>query len=124
MAGSWKSMARAADLRVQGEQIEVRFTDGRGHRVEVSDVGEAYELKAVVVRRAVVEADPELPAGIWKRNRATQLVGFRIDDRSRIVAEAWVPKIGVTPEEFQLYVRTLAKESDRYEFLLTGRDVE
>ena len=61
---------------------------------------------------------------IWKRNRATQLVGFRIDDRSRLVAEAWVLKIGVTPEEFQLYVRTVAKESDRFEFLLTGRDVE
>lgn len=124
MADSWKGMARAADLRVQGEQVEVRFADDRKHRVWISDSGEAYELQAVVARRSVVEAHPEISDTIWNRNRVTQLVGFRIDRHSRLVAEAWVPKAGVTAEEFQIYVRTVATESDRFEFLLTGRDAE
>jgi hypothetical protein len=124
MAGSWEGLCRAEDLRVEGAQIEVKFADGRGHRVAVEDDGEAYGLKAFVVRRAVVEAIPDLPVRVWIRNRATQLVGFRIDRQDRLVAEAWVPKVGVTAEEFQVYVRTVARESDRFEFVLTGRDVE
>ena len=124
MAGSWEGLCRAKDLQVDGSQIQVRFADGRGHRVTVGEDGEAYGLSAFVVRRAVVEALPDLPVRVWIRNRATQLVGFRIDRQNRLVAEAWVPKVGVTAEEFQLYVRTVALESDRFEFLLTGRDVE
>jgi len=52
------------------------------------------------------------------------LMGFRIDRRGRLVGEAWVPKAGLTGEEFQLYVRHLAVEADRFEYGLTGRDSE
>jgi hypothetical protein len=41
-----------------------------------------------------------------------------------VVGEAWVPKEGLTAEEFQVYVRAVATESDRFEYALTGRDVE
>jgi hypothetical protein len=41
-----------------------------------------------------------------------------------LIAEAWIPKAGLTAEEFQLYVRTVALESDRFEYVLTGKDVE
>ena len=58
------------------------------------------------------------------RNRTAALVGFRIDNRSRLVGEAWVSKSGLTTEEFELYVRNLAAECDRFEFVLTGRDAE
>ena len=44
--------------------------------------------------------------------------------RGRVVAGAWVPKAGLTQEEFQLYVRAVAVESDRFEYRLTGRDNE
>jgi hypothetical protein len=40
------------------------------------------------------------------------------------VGEAWIPKAGLTESEFQLYVRTLAIEADRFEYALTGRDSE
>ncbi len=124
MAGSWEKLCRAKDLRINGSRIEVRIAEERAHRVTVADVGEAYELKAIVVRRDVLKSLRDLPTRIWIQNRATQLVGFRIDLQSRLVAESWVPKAGLTAEEFQLYVRTVAAESDRFEFVLTGKDVE
>jgi hypothetical protein len=40
------------------------------------------------------------------------------------VGEALVPKAGLSTQEFQLYVRTVAVEADRFEFVLTGRDRE
>ena len=46
MAGSWEGLCRAKDLQVDGSQIQVRFADGRGHRVTVGEDGEAYGLSA------------------------------------------------------------------------------
>lgn len=67
---------------------------------------------------------PDLPLKIWSRNRVVSLIGFRIDHRGRLVGEAWVPKVGITKSEFQLYLRTVAVEADRFEYTLTGRDSE
>jgi hypothetical protein len=44
--------------------------------------------------------------------------------KDRLIAECHVPKHGLTEDEFQFYLRTIAIEADRLEFLLTGRDVE
>ncbi len=124
MAAEWLRYCRAKDLTVTEPHVHVRFADERRHRVTVEDEGDAYLIRGFVVRQAMVRLIPDLPIQAWIRNRATQLVGFRIDNRLRLVAEAWVPKPGLTPEEFQLYVRTVAAECDRFEYILTGRDTE
>jgi hypothetical protein len=66
----------------------------------------------------------ELPLRVWRHNRAAQLVGFRIDTPGRVYAEGWVAKAGLTAEDFQFVLRRVAAESDRFEFILTGKDVE
>jgi hypothetical protein len=104
--------------------VEVAFHEGRRHRVTVEEFGDEYRLIALVARRRDV-ADLNNPSlQTWLRNRGTALVGFRIDGRGAVVGEAWVPKEGLTAEEFQVYVRAVATESDRFEYALTGRDVE
>jgi len=124
MAADWVRFCRAKDLTVIESNIDVRFGDERTHRVTVTDKGDAYLISGLVVRQAVAASIPDLPVRAWVRNRTTQLVGFRIDRRQRLVGEAWLPKVGLTPEEFQLYLRLVASECDRFEYLLTGRDVE
>ena len=124
MAADWVRLCRANDLTINEPHVDVRFGDERRHRVSVQDDGEAYLVSGFVVRRATVTSIPNLPIQAWIRNRATQLVGFRIDRQLRLVAEAWVPKAGLTSAEFQLYVRKVAAECDRFEYLLTGRDIE
>src|SRR5437762_1362219 len=106
MAGDWERLCRAGDLSVDQPHIDVRFGDGRRHRVTIADQGEAYLISAIVVRPATVDAMPDLPVESWIRNRATQLVGFRIDRQRRLLVEGWIPKAALTAEEFQLYVRS------------------
>ena len=56
------------------------------------------------------------------RNRVTEVVTFGLDARQGI--EAWIAQRAETMqrEELLYYVVLLAREADRLEFLLTGRD--
>jgi hypothetical protein len=111
-------------MMVEGNYVEVKFGDDRRHRVLVEESDHEYRLSAIVVRPTVVRSTPGLPVMAWLRNRANSLVGFRIDRRERLVGEAWVPKVSLSQDEFQLYVRTVAAECDRFEYALTGKDIE
>jgi hypothetical protein len=50
-------------------------------------------------------------------------VGFRFDHRDRLIGECILPLAGLDAEEFALCARAVAAECDRYEYLLTGKDV-
>jgi hypothetical protein len=122
MANEWVRYCRAKEFEVQDQIVTVSLPDGRRHRVRVEDTRDTYELVSVVVGAAIGDTLEDLPLRTWKRNRGTELVGFRIDRKGRLVGMSWVPKAGLSEAEFQLYVRTLATECDRYEFELTGQD--
>lgn len=124
MSDNWEHLCTGAGFVVEPPHIEVQLGDLRQHRVTVEEHGSEYLLSAFVVRQSVVGSAPGLAMEAWLRNRATRLVGFRIDVRGRLIGEAWVPKAGLTAEEFQLIARTVAAECDRFEYALTGRDVE
>ena len=124
MGVEWVSLCRSRDLVVDNPWVDVRFGDDRRHRVCIEEQEDEYHLSAFVVRRSIVASILDLPVQVWLRNRATTLVGFRIDRRGALVGEAWVPEPGLTMEEFQCYVRTVAAACDRFEYGLTGRDIE
>ncbi len=124
MGPEWRTLARGLNADINGEDVVVRFENGRFHRVRVHETEEAFEVRAVVAGAASVRGIDDLAIRIWRHNRAAQLVSFRIDTRGRVCAQGWVPKAGVTTEEFQLVLRRVAVESDRLEFLLTGKDSE
>jgi len=111
-------------METADDHVQVTFPHGRAHRIYVEDADNYYRATGFVVRQSVVESTPGLAVQVWLRNRSTRLVGFRIDRRNRLVGEAWIPKLGLTSDEFQLYVRTVAAECDHFETVLTGRDVE
>ena len=123
MAASWTQHFRHRDYSIDGANIMVALGD-RSHRVTVSETDVSYLLRSVVLQRKRVRELTDLPLTVWTRNRDTSLVGFRIDETARLIAEAWLPKTGLTTEEFRLYVRTVAEESDRFEYQLTGLDKE
>lgn len=121
---SWHRLCRGREFRVEDARVEVIFQEGRRHRVLVEERGDEYLLRAVVVRGRKAQELDGLPLLAWLRNRGTALVGFRIDRGGTLVGESWVPKAGLTAQEFQTYVRALATESDRFEYALTGKDLE
>jgi len=124
MQVEWKNYCRTAGLKPLGEEIEVTFDTGRRQKVSVEENGDAFHLVSTVARQAIIVELPDASLRAWRRNRSLALVGFRVDGKGRMIGEAWVPKAGLTAIEFQLYVRTVATECDRFEHQLTGRDVE
>lgn len=124
MPAEWARLCRRKDLRVEGSDIYLEMSNQRRHRVTVEDTEDAYVISGIACGRAQALQLQHLPLMAWKRNRALQLVGFRIDKKQRLIGEAWVPKAGLTGEEFVLYVRAVAEECDRFEFMLTGADTE
>lgn len=67
-------------------------------------------------------AERDLSLRLLQWNRAVPLVGFRWSADNRILAETHVPAVGLTAEEFLLYLRRVAQETDRLEHLLTAKD--
>lgn len=124
MGNSWRSLCSSPHFNLDGEDVIVRFENGRIHKVRVQETENVIEVHALVARAAAVADVADLPLRLWRRNRSAQLVSFRIDTRGRVCAQGWVPKAGLTAEEFQHVLHHVAAESDRFEFILTGKDVE
>jgi hypothetical protein len=112
----------APDLIPDDASVTVQFNNGRKQRMDVRPGDGVIELRGVVARRAVAEQMDPLVA--WEHNRATSLVGFRVDDRGRLVGECWVPTHGLMRDEFLFYLRSAAASCDLFEYQLTGKDRE
>ncbi len=124
MPSDWKRAVRAGGHTVSGSEIRVRLAGEREHRVAVAESDDCLVFTARVARPSVVRALDDVLLRAWLRNRGTKLVGFRIDDRGWLIGEAWAPRVGLVDGEVCVYAQTLAAECDRFEFQLTGRDVE
>jgi hypothetical protein len=123
MSVDWKRKSREAKLSVDGDTIVIRFEDGRRQVVFVEEADtDSLRLWSVVARPAAVSEleSPDLDA--WRRNRYSELVGFSVDQRGRMIGETWVPAASLSADEWGYLVRNLARACDRYEYLLTGRD--
>jgi hypothetical protein len=125
----WRLAARRAGVSLSANDTTIIELEG-GARQTVEfledDLGEALRVRSLIAtRRVASEAAGLDPAWryAWERNRLSDLVGFTLDSRKRLVGEVWIPLAGVTPEEFKLYVRELARVCDWHEFRLTGQDV-
>jgi len=121
----WRSLCRGGtDLVVDTDVVTVAVGDGRTQRVRVKATASTYELSSIVVRAAALDEIDDAPLRAWRRNRTSQLVGFRIDERGGLVAVGWVPTVGLTGEEFAGLVRRVAAAADLFEYQLTGKDRE
>ncbi|MCX6929334.1 MAG: YbjN domain-containing protein [Verrucomicrobia bacterium] len=120
----WREFCRATGFAPFDGGVEVRFDNGRSQKVAVEDHSDAFLVCSTVARAATVSEMPDAAMRAWIRNRSVTLVGFRVDERGRMIGEAWILKAGLTAAEFQLYVRTVSQECDRFEFQLTGSDME
>ena len=116
--------AGAPDVVPDGAGLAVRFSNGRRQRIDVRHGEGVIELRGVVARRAVAEQIDRVALVAWEHNRASSLVGFRVDDRGRLVGECWVPTPGLTRDEFLFYLRSVAAACDLLEYQLTGKDRE
>lgn len=130
MSADWRAVARTAGFVVsRDDSITVLLGGGSSQRIEFepSKDGRAIHARSVIATPKTLEAAQEVedvPARYaWLRNRFSDLLGFTIDSRGRLVGETWIPLEELTAEEFRVYVEELARVCDWHEFRLTGQDV-
>ena len=114
---------------LEGDIIRVRLRDGgRSQTVRVSQDQDRYVFRSVVLSTPAVKRTKNLRRRIayraWRRNGSKPLVTFAFDDEDRLVGLIEVPATTLDHEEIDLYVETLARECDRFEYVLTGADWE
>jgi hypothetical protein len=129
LSDDWKGLSRRAGLPSVGGSIRVKCGDDRFQEVHVDDTGEDVLRiwSRVASMRRLETAHPEIGGveqELWLTNRYRELVGFKVVGRGTVIGEAWLPKIDLTAEEWELYVRTVAVACDRMEYLWTGADRE
>ncbi len=64
----------------------------------------------------------EIAEKIWDRNRYSDVVEFCIDAGGELVGRVEQVADTLDPEELYFFLRRLAQECDRFEYLLTGKD--
>jgi len=105
--------------------LTVTFENGRSQEIRYRREGDNYLFVSSVARPQAVRKIQlkGLAQRILARNRATEVVTFGLSPRNGI--DAWVTHRADTlqPEELKFYLKVLAREADRFEYLLTGKDV-
>lgn len=121
-------VAQQAGHRIEWEsgRLQVTFSSGRTQRLRYEERKAAVRLATVVAYRADLEANgldsEDVAHLVMRRNRETRVVAFGLGRDLRI--EAWVttPREHLQAKELFYYVITLAREADRFEYLLTRSD--
>jgi len=112
---------------VSGSTVTVRLGEsGRSQRVTVAEEGNTLALRSLVLSgREVTRTSRrwhDLARQAWRRNTQKQLVCFTFDDQDQLIGQILQPADTLDPEELVLYLNTLARECDEYEYRLSGED--
>ena len=98
----------------------------RHQRVYMYHKGGFYFFKSVVMGSMAVRKTKqrwnELILLAWQRNADHEIVNFGFDKQDRLVGLIRHPAEHLDLEELELYITTLTRECDRFEYLLAGKD--
>lgn len=116
----WKRRASTIDIEL--------WKQGHHQRVHLERHGDHYRLWSIAAGAGYVTRNDSawraLAYRAWRKNSLKELVGFSFDRQHRLIGVIEQPAATFDHEELVLYVETLARECDRFEFILTGEDRE
>ena len=121
-----------ASKRIHGERngkhllIRLDRSD-RTQRIRVAQQDSTYQFTSVVARvKDVVgrgnRARSDLVFRILCRNALKPIVFLHIDDRDRVIGQVTCPVSTADAPEIEFYLTTLARDCDRFEYILLGLD--
>jgi hypothetical protein len=115
----WERNGRSVTVQIcdDGRKQRVRFKKGKNMYTFYSIIHKGRLIKGKMLRR-------EIAYRAWRKNDMKDLVTFAFDDKNNLVGVIEQPVITIDHEELKLYIETLARECDRFEYILTGADVE
>jgi hypothetical protein len=111
-------------LALMDDVAVVTFGSQRTQKIRLRARDDHYIFSSRVLgrRRAEHYSWDTLARLVWPRNRRTPLVTFMLDERSRLIGRIEHPRVTLNPPELRAILLHLARECDRLEYLLTGRD--
>ena len=118
---------KGVELIVEGDSILVRLlAHGRQQRIYVDRQNDQYVFSTVVLASASANRTRahrrHLAIRAWTRNAKTELVSFTFDEVGRLVGEIRHLADHLDSAELEIYLKLLATEGDRFEYVLTGGD--
>jgi|TARA_B100000315_G_C14559803_1_gene579939 hypothetical protein len=100
---------------------------GRAQKVELVRTDDRYIFRSVVLPATEVTKDDDrwrrIAYRAWRRNASKELIIFAFDENNSLIGLIEAPASTLDSEEIDLYIQTVAKECDRFEYALTGEDV-
>ena len=107
-----------------GNRIRISLSrNGRSQIVRLARRKDRYVFSSVVAHASAVnEGRRSLAFRIWRRNALKAVVMFTVDRRERVIGLIDQPIESVHTKELKFYLETLARECDRFEYILTGAD--
>ena len=114
--------------RRDGHSVTVElWPNGRTHNVQIERIEGDYIFSSPVLEARHVTKSNEYWRGLahraWRRNAMKELVTFAFDDHHRLIGLISQPVTTLDDEELRLYIDTVARECDRFEYILTGKDI-
>ena len=115
--------------RREGDRVRVDLRRrARAQAVHLARVDDRYVFRSPVLPSSeVTQTDRrwrDLAYRAWRRNAAKDIVTFSFDEHDALIGVIDVPAATLNQEELRMYIEILAKECDRFEYALTGEDVE
>ncbi len=101
--------------------------DGRKQRIRLKRDKDIYVFYSMIHKGSLIKGKRlrrEIAYRAWRKNDMKDLVTFAFDDRGNLIGVIEQPVLTLDHEELKLYIETLARECDRFEYILTGDDVE
>ena len=111
-------------LSIEGDVVTIAFRSERAQKIRMLARYDHYVFISRILgsRRVDKMSWSELARRVWPRNRRTPLVTFMLDKQGRLVGRIEHPQATLGEAELRAILLHLARECDRLEFLLTGRD--
>src|SRR5512141_2603292 len=88
----WMRTCLPPDLDFDGDVIRVWFKNGRQHIVRKDEGQGETRIWSLIARPSIVREQEDLLMRIWMKNHAARLVSYRIDEKGRLIGEAWLPE--------------------------------
>ena len=101
--------------------------DGRKQRIRFKKDKDMYVFYSMIHKSSLIKGKRlrrEIAYRAWRKNDMKDLVTFAFDDKDNLIGVIEQPALTLDHEELKLYIETLARECDRFEYILTGADVE
>jgi hypothetical protein len=113
--------------RLDGNRLMIPVGKGaRRQEISFTTEGDDYVMTSVILGAARVTKNDrqrrELARLAWQRNGGHEVVTFAFDRHDRLVGQIRHPAAQLDDAELEFYVTTLARECDRFEYLLSGAD--